>query len=290
MAIRKICPNCSGELELYKDRYVCESCGSTFAVDHDVQDVERARQETAAEREAAQRLRAQEINSTKQELEQQAKANDARRSRNSNKKAILRLAILITAPMVAFYTIMYILAFAGMITKNVASKSEKTKTEVEETENEERASRVPVDASLIQEDEEALEKFLASAEYEMKYNNQGKLVFEDPEITVISTGEYELEDVFVLSTDKTDRLFFVYNAVFEDEETGEKYDVCCPVDFGIHRDANEEDGFRLDFEPSTTKIYDKEREIHVHDKESFYRFVVEKDNVVAKVDIDLPNS
>lgn len=288
MTMRKTCPNCNGILELHKDRYVCESCGSSFAVDHDIQDVRRVREETAAEREAAWKTRVQEVNSTRQELDRKSRENDAKRARFSNKSTVIICAIVISVPMLILYTMGYMLQFSGLFLKNVGSKEPSDISETDE--DGENAARVPVDASLIEADTEAMQKLYESAEYEMKYYNSGKLVFGDPEITAMSTGEYTLEDVFVLSMEQVDNIYFVYNAVFEDVETGERYDICCPVYFIIHKDKDCENGYRLDYSPHTREVYDKEKDISVYDRESFDRIIVGKGNVIGKTDIDFSNS
>ena len=48
------CPNCGARLTIENDKYVCNSCGTSIAIDYDESDVEFERIKTEAERDQRQ--------------------------------------------------------------------------------------------------------------------------------------------------------------------------------------------------------------------------------------------
>ena len=64
------CPNCGARLSVVDGMYVCNSCGTTTAIDYDDSDVEYERLKTLAEQEEKQRAHEKEMLERQFELQQ----------------------------------------------------------------------------------------------------------------------------------------------------------------------------------------------------------------------------
>ncbi len=98
------CPNCGAKLSVENGMYVCNSCGTTTAIDYDDSDVEYERVKTEAEIQEKQHEHEKELLERKFELEQEAQIASEKRQikrerqknlKNSVKKTISSLVALL---------------------------------------------------------------------------------------------------------------------------------------------------------------------------------------------------
>lgn len=81
------CPNCGGNLTVENGMYVCNSCGSTTAIDYDDSDVEYERLKTEAERDEKQRIHEKEMLEREYELREKAQIESEKRQIRRDRKA-----------------------------------------------------------------------------------------------------------------------------------------------------------------------------------------------------------
>ncbi len=91
------CPNCGAKLSVENGMYVCNSCGTTTAIDYDDSDVEYERVKTEAEIQEKQHEHEKELLEKKFELEQKAQIESEKRQikreRQKNLKASVKKTI-----------------------------------------------------------------------------------------------------------------------------------------------------------------------------------------------------
>lgn len=73
------CPNCGARLIIENDMYVCNSCGTTIAIDYDDSDVEYEKAKNEVELEAQRQAHEKELLERKFELEQKAQIETEKR-------------------------------------------------------------------------------------------------------------------------------------------------------------------------------------------------------------------
>lgn len=84
------CPNCGARLSVVDGMYVCNSCGTTTAIDYDDSDVEYERLKTLAEQEEKQRAHEKEMLERQFELQQIAQIEAEKRQNKLNRQAARR--------------------------------------------------------------------------------------------------------------------------------------------------------------------------------------------------------
>ena len=73
------CPNCGARLTVENDMYVCNSCGTSIAIDYDESDVEYERAKNEVELEEKRQAHEKELLERKYELEQKAQIESEKR-------------------------------------------------------------------------------------------------------------------------------------------------------------------------------------------------------------------
>lgn len=116
------CPNCGARLTVENNMYVCNSCGTTIAIDYDESDVEYERLKTEPERdqrrfehdrallERQYELREQETIAAQKRLEQQERRETAAR--------VLRTLIIFAC----IFTFIAVCAFFSVLTNKIAGR------------------------------------------------------------------------------------------------------------------------------------------------------------------------
>ena len=105
------CPNCGAKLSVVNGMYVCESCGTTTAIDYDDSDVEYERLKTEAELQEKQLAHEKEMLERKFELEQKARIESEKRQiKRERQKALSNSAKKTMSSLIALLFIVGIIA------------------------------------------------------------------------------------------------------------------------------------------------------------------------------------
>ncbi len=104
------CPNCGAKLSVMDGMYVCNSCGTTTAIDYDDSDVEYEKLKTEAELQAKQQAHEKELLEKQYELQQKAQIEAEKRQAKRNRQAAMSSAVKIW-----IRRLIALVIFAGMI-------------------------------------------------------------------------------------------------------------------------------------------------------------------------------
>ena len=107
------CPNCGARLSVVDGMYVCNSCGTTTAIDYDDSDVEYERLKTLAEQEEKQREHEKEMLERQFELQQQAQIEAEKRQSKRNRQAAARSIASIVIRRIIAYLVMAGFIYGG---------------------------------------------------------------------------------------------------------------------------------------------------------------------------------
>ena len=209
MAIKKLCPNCSGELIMRNGKFECDFCGTSFAVDYDKDDVAMAREATRQDADRARAERAQAYNAAKAEIEQREQTNNAGRNTRSMKKTFLIIGICMTAPYLLYFTLtpLRILASKGL------KSSMKNNTLITQSTSE--TISFKLDKKLIEEDGELLNDAYQSALYLVKDESRNTITLDDVEYE--KAGNYELDSIKFFCNDENNYLYFIFRIDYIDK-------------------------------------------------------------------------
>lgn len=89
------CPNCGARLTIENNMYVCNSCGTSIAIDYDESDVEYERAKNEVELEAKRQAHEKELLERQFELEQQAQIENEKRQIKRDRQAAMQSAVKI---------------------------------------------------------------------------------------------------------------------------------------------------------------------------------------------------
>ena len=89
------CPNCGARLIIENNMYVCNSCGTTIAIDYDESDVEFERAKNEVELEAKRQAHEKELLERQYELQQKAQIESEKRQIKRERQAAAKSAVQI---------------------------------------------------------------------------------------------------------------------------------------------------------------------------------------------------
>lgn len=109
------CPNCGARLSIEDGMYVCNSCGTTTAIDYDESDVEFERLRTEAERDERQHAHERELLERSFELQERAQIESERRQNQRDRQAARELAVKLWIKRIVALLVMVGVCYGGYL-------------------------------------------------------------------------------------------------------------------------------------------------------------------------------
>lgn len=208
---------------------ICDSCGSTFRIDYDDSDVayERLSKEDEIARQRFEHEK--EMLETEYRLKEEARIkqakyekSEARKKRAANKvKALISLLIMLGVFCGFMFLVFMVIKGESLFDVEKIAGTTTTETTV---------SPYLIDASDVLADDEFMENAVASVLSEIHSSRDGKpvTIYDIPITDWYMTGEPEIYDCYLLTSEKENRLCFLvkytYQSERDEEDIKEVYD------------------------------------------------------------------
>ncbi len=214
--VRK-CSNCGGRMVFQNNQWVCMSCGSSFAVDWESDDVERIRQATEKDRADAEKERLQTLNTTSRQIQEAEQRNRNLRESQLNRRKRFKPIITVFSVMAVIGIINFVmnLAMTGLLFGGVFGKNGGTAF------GSSRGATLKEISRAISADQDLQKKLLSSAKYYAKYDGKEEIELSDPEEIATRCGEPELIESYLQQTSSDKRLILVYKTTYQ-TQSGER--------------------------------------------------------------------
>ena len=212
------CPNCGSPLRTENNMQICDSCGSTFRIDYDDSDVayERLSKEDEIARQRFEHEK--EMLETEYRLKEEARIkqakyekSEARKKRAANKvKALISLLIMLGVFCGFMFLVFMVIKGESLFDVEKIAGTTTTETTV---------SPYLIDASDVLADDEFMENAVASVLSEIHSSRDGKpvTIYDIPITDWYMTGEPEIYDCYLLTSEKENRLCFLVKYTYQSE-------------------------------------------------------------------------
>ena len=212
------CPNCGSPLRTENNMQICDSCGSTFRIDYDDSDVayERLSKEDEINRQKFEHEK--EMLETEYRLKEEARIkqakyekSEARKKRAANKvKALISLLIMLGVFCGFMFLVFMVIKGESLFDVEKIAGTTTTETTV---------SPYLISASDLLADDEFMENAVASILSEIHTSRDGKPVttYDIPITDWYMTGEPEIYDCYLLTSEKENRLCFLVKYTYQSE-------------------------------------------------------------------------
>ncbi|MBR2550176.1 MAG: hypothetical protein IKE92_09210 [Clostridiales bacterium] len=212
------CPNCGSPLRTENNMQICDSCGSTFRIDYDDSDVayERLSKEDEIARQKFEHEK--EMLETEYRLKEEARIkqakyekSEARKKRAANKvKALISLLIMLGVFCGFMFLVFMVIKGESLFDVEKIAGTTTTETTV---------SPYLIDASDVLADDEFMENAVASVLSEIHSSRDGKpvTIYDIPITDWYMTGEPEIYDCYILTSEKENRLCFLVKYTYQSE-------------------------------------------------------------------------
>ena len=197
---------------------ICDSCGSTFRIDYDDSDVayERLSKEDEIARQKFEHEK--EMLETEYRLKEEARIkqakyekSEARKKRAANKvKALISLLIMLGVFCGFMFLVFMVIKGESLFDVEKIAGTTTTETTV---------SPYLIDASDVLADDEFMENAVASVLSEIHSSRDGKpvTIYDIPITDWYMTGEPEIYDCYILTSEKENRLCFLVKYTYQSE-------------------------------------------------------------------------
>ncbi len=197
---------------------ICDSCGSTFRIDYDDSDVayERLSKEDEIARQRFEHEK--EMLETEYRLKEEARIkqakyekSEARKKRAANKvKALISLLIMLGVFCGFMFLVFMVIKGESLFDVEKIAGTTTTETTV---------SPYLIDASDVLADDEFMENAVASVLSEIHSSRDGKpvTIYDIPITDWYMTGEPEIYDCYLLTSEKENRLCFLVKYTYQSE-------------------------------------------------------------------------
>ncbi len=212
------CPNCGSPLRTENNMQICDSCGSTFRIDYDDSDVayERLSKEDEIARQRFEHEK--EMLETEYRLKEEARIkqakyekSEARKKRAANKvKALISLLIMLGVFCGFMFLVFMVIKGESLFDVEKIAGTTTTETTV---------SPYLISASDLLADDEFMENAVASVLSEIHSSRDGKpvTIYDIPITDWYMTGEPEIYDCYLLTSEKENRLCFLVKYTYQSE-------------------------------------------------------------------------
>ncbi|MBR3056904.1 MAG: hypothetical protein IKG93_02950 [Clostridiales bacterium] len=212
------CENCGSQLVFQDGKLVCPTCGSSFAVNYDQSDVERARIATREERERANAERLARMDATRRAIQQQQAADDERRRRQSQSKRLIIVGIVVLfmffSPMLFQIPMLAVACNARRTISPVVNKlSEKTNPSFKK-------SFFDIDSDKVVADTTFLKNAIESGAYYVKTDSvRNNVQIDNSTENAYMSGEPEFVEAYLVRYVGYAEIYEIYRVEFTSEKT-----------------------------------------------------------------------